>query len=122
MKQAVLEIRKLIHPRAVFSLKIGGKNISNDLVSNVMQFFFLYVTIFSVSGIAMTAMGLDLKSAFTSVAATIGNVGPGLGIVGPAGNYSTIAGQGKILLSFLMLLGRLEIYTVFVMFSPSFWE
>ncbi len=112
----------MIHPRAVFSLKIGGKNISNDLVSNVMQFFFLYIAIFAVSGIAMTAMGLDLKAAFTSVAATFGNVGPGLGLVGPASNYSMVPGQGKLLLSFLMLLGRLEIYTVFVMFSPSLWE
>lgn len=122
LRQGVLEIRKLIHPRAVFSLKIGGKNISNELVSNVMQFFFLYVVIFAISGIAMTAMGLDLKDAFTSVAATFGNVGPGLGLVGPAGNYSMITSQGKLLLSFLMLLGRLEIYTVFVMFSPSLWE
>jgi hypothetical protein len=122
LRQGILEIRKLIHPRAVFSLKIGGKNISNELVSNVMQFFFLYVAIFAVSGIAMTAMGLDLKTSFTSVAATFGNVGPGLGLVGPAGNYSLVPGQGKLLLSFLMLLGRLEIYTVFVMFSPSLWE
>ncbi|MGB4504885.1 MAG: TrkH family potassium uptake protein [Syntrophaceticus sp.] len=122
LKQGVLEVRKLIHPRGVFTVKIDGKNISHDLVSNVMQFFFFYVVIFAVSGIAMTAMGLDLKTAFTSVAATFGNVGPGLGLVGPAGNYAAITGQGKILLSFLMLLGRLEIYTVFVMFSPSLWE
>lgn len=122
MKQSVLEIRKMIHLRAVFSLKIGGKKISNDLVSNVAQFFFLYIAIFAVSGIVMTAMGLDLKSAFTSVAATFGNVGPGLGVVGPASNYSMVTSQGKLFLSFLMLLGRLEIYTVLVMITPRFWK
>lgn len=122
LRQGIVEIRKLIHPRAVFSLKVGGKNISGDLVSNVLLFFFFYITIFAVSGVIMTAMGLDLKSAFTSVAATFGNVGPGLGLVGPAGNYALIPNQGKIILSFLMLLGRLEIYTIFVIFSPSLWE
>lgn len=122
LKQGAVEIRKLIHPRAVLSPKIEGNNISLELVSNVQQFFFLYITIFIISGIIMTAMGLDLITAFTSVAATIGNVGPGLGEVGPAGNYAHLAGQGKILLSFLMLLGRLEIYTVFALFMGRFWR
>ncbi|NPV27977.1 MAG: TrkH family potassium uptake protein [Firmicutes bacterium] len=122
LRQGALEMKRLIHPRAVFALKIEGKSLSEDLVINVLQFFFLYLTIVGVFTIVMTATGLDLITAFTSVAATFGNVGPGLGLVGPASNYSMISGTGKLLLSFLMLLGRLEIYTVLVLFSLSFWK
>lgn len=119
LKQGVVEVRRTVHPRAVSSPKINGNNISLEMVSSVQQFFFLYIMIFIISGIIMTAMGLDLVTAFTSVATTLGNVGPGLGEVGPAGNFAHIAGQGKIFLSILMLLGRLEIYTVFALFATK---
>ena len=122
LKEGVVEIRKLIHPRAVISPKIEGKTISVELVNNIQQFFFLYVIIFVISGIIMTAMGLDLTSAFTSVAASLTNVGTGPGAAGSAVTYADLADQGKFFLSFLMLLGRLEIYTVFIIFSPSLWE
>jgi trk system potassium uptake protein TrkH len=115
LKQTVLEIKKLVHPRAVFSLKIGGKQVSEDSVSNVTQFFFLYIAIMAVSTVVITAMGFDLMAAFNYAAASITNLGL-------AGDFSVISGAGKLYLSFLMLLGRLEIYTVFVMFSPSFWK
>lgn len=122
LKQGALEIKKLIHPRAVFSLKMEGKSLPENLVLNVLQFFFLYIIIAILATIIMAATGLDLVSAFTSVAATLGNVGPGLGAVGPASNYAMLPSFGKILLSILMLLGRLEIYTVLVLFSISFWK
>jgi len=115
LKQTVLEIKKLIHPRAVFSLKIGGKQVSNEIVSNVTQFFFLYVSIVVVSSVALTGMGLEMMTAFDYVAASFGNLGL-------AGDFSVLPGAGKFLLGFLMLLGRLEIYTVIVMFAPSFWK
>jgi trk system potassium uptake protein TrkH len=115
LKQTVLEIKKLVHPRAVFSLKIGGKQVSEDIVSNVTQFFFLYIVIMAVSSVVMTAMGFDLMVAFNYVAASITNLGL-------AGDFPVIPSAGKLYLSFLMLLGRLEIYTVFVMFSPSYWK
>ncbi len=122
LKQGVVEIRKLIHPRAVISPKIQGKTISLEPVNNIQQFFFLFIIIFAISGIIMTAMGLDLTSAFTSVAASLTNVGTGPGAAGSAITYADLPYQGKFFLSFLMLLGRLEIYTVFVIFSPSLWE
>ncbi|HBG21730.1 MAG: potassium transporter TrkG [Syntrophaceticus sp.] len=115
LKQAVLEIKKLVHPRAVFSLKIGGKQVPADTISNVTQFFFLYIAIVAVSCVVMTAFGFDLMTAFNYVAASITNLGL-------AGDFSVIPDAGKLYLNFLMLLGRLEIYTVFVMFSPSFWK
>lgn len=115
LKQTVLEIKKLVHPRAVFSLKIGGKQVSEDIVSNVTQFFFLYIVIMAVSSVVMTAMGFDLMVAFNYAAASITNVGL-------TGDISVIPATGKILLNFLMILGRLEIYTVFVILFPSFWK
>jgi trk system potassium uptake protein TrkH len=115
LKQTLLEIKKLVHPRAIFSLKISGKQVSEDIVSNVTQFFFLYIVIMAVSSVVMTAMGFDLMVAFNYVAASITNLGL-------AGDFSVIPSAGKLYLSFLMLLGRLEIYTVFVMLSPRFWK
>jgi trk system potassium uptake protein TrkH len=103
LKQTVLEIKKLVHPRAVFSLKIGGKQVSEDIVSNVTQFFFLYIVIMAVSSVVMTAMGFDLMVAFNYVAASITNLGL-------AGDFPVIPSAGKLYLSFLMLLGRLEFF------------
>ncbi len=119
LKQGLVEIKRMVHPRMVLSPKLEGNHISSELVSNVQQFFFLYIAIFMISVIIITSMGVDLVSGFTAVATTLGNVGPGLGEVGPAGSFAHIASQGKILLSVLMLLGRLEIYTVFALFSAG---
>lgn len=122
LKQSLLELQKVVHPRAIMSLKIGGKNVPTDIVINILQFFFIYMLIAVVGTVLMALLGLDLTSAFTAVAATLGNVGPGLGKVGPAQNYSFMPDTGKYLLSFFMLLGRLELYTVLVLILPSFWK
>jgi trk system potassium uptake protein TrkH len=122
LKQSRIELQRAMHPRAILNAKINGKSISSDMVMNVQQFFFIYIAITAVSVVIMSAMGLDLISAFTSVAATIGNIGPGLGRVGPTQNYSFVPAVGKYYLSFLMLLGRLELFTVLVLFLPSFWK
>jgi trk system potassium uptake protein TrkH len=104
------------------SLKIGGKNVPNDIVINILQFFFIYMLITVFGTVFMALLGLDLTSAFTAVAATLGNVGPGLAKVGPVQNYSFIPATGKYMLSIFMLLGRLELYTVLVLILPSFWK
>ncbi|MCR4442076.1 MAG: TrkH family potassium uptake protein [Peptococcaceae bacterium] len=122
LKQCRLELQKAMHPRAILTAKIDGKSIHNEVLINVLQFFFIYMAITGISTVLMAALGLDLVSAFTSVAATLGNVGPGLGSVGPACNYSFVPLPGKFYLAFLMLLGRLELYTVLVIFLPSFWK
>lgn len=122
LKQTKLELQRCLHPRAILSLKINGKNVEQDEVSNILQFFFIYITLGFLSTIFMSFLGLDLVTAFTSVATTIGNVGPGLNLVGPTQNFSFIPAVGKFYLSFLMLLGRLELYTVLVLFLPSFWR
>jgi len=121
-KQAALELKKAIHPRIITQLKVGEKIIPDSIVVNILQFFFIYMVLFMLSSAVMTGFGLDILSAMTSVAATLGNVGPGLGLVGPARNYSFVPDLGKFFLAFLMLLGRLELYTVLVIFSPHFWK
>lgn len=122
LKQFRVELQRAMHPRAIISAKIDGKPISSDVIMNVQQFFFIYMAVTAISVVFMSALGLDLISAFTSVVATITNVGPGLGKVGPAQNYGFIPAVGKYYLSFLMLLGRLELYTLLVLFLPSFWK
>jgi len=122
LKQSVLQFRKHFHPRAVFSLKVCGKSFPEDILITVLQFFFIYIVLVVTGTLVMTGFGLDLVSALTSVLATLGNIGPGFGAVGPAQNYAFLPAAAKYVLSFLMLVGRLEIYTVLVLFLPSFWQ
>lgn len=121
-KQGLAELRKLLHPRAVIPVRIDGRSVPQDVVVNILGFLFLYIGLLFLSTLALTLMGLDILTAFSSVAASIGNIGPGLGAVGPAANYQHIPLAGKWLLSFCMLAGRLEIYTVLVIFTRDFWE
>ena len=122
LKQAYREIHKLIHPKAITPIRLGDKTVSEEVMRNITGFFFLYVFIFVICTFIMSVLGLDIVSAMASVAATLGNVGPGLGLVGPAQTYALIPPLGKITLILCMLLGRLEIYTVLIMVVPEFWK
>jgi len=122
IKNSALELKRLIHPQAIIPVKLNRKSVPNDIVSKVMAFFLIYMMIFAFGTLVMSIIGLDFESAIGSTAATLGNIGPGLGLVGPTGNYATIPDIGKWFLSFLMLLGRLELFTVLIIFAPSFWR
>ncbi|MGI6604929.1 MAG: TrkH family potassium uptake protein [bacterium] len=122
VRSARREVYKLLHPRAVVPVRYSGVVVPESVISNVHGFFLLYVLIFLGGTLALTTMDLDLVTAFSAAAATLGNIGPGLSAVGPATNYSFIAPAGKYLLSFLMLLGRLEIFSVLTVLSPHFWR
>jgi len=121
IKYTLSELVRSIHPRLVRSLKINNNSVDDKIVINTFIFFFAYISIVGISTIVMSSFGLDLESALTSVLACIGVIGPGLGIVGPAMNYADIPVMGKYFLVFLMLIGRLEIFTVFVLFYPKNW-
>ncbi len=121
-KQTILELRHHLHPRAVIPLKINGEVVEQEKVMTILQFFFVYIALILAGVFFMSFQGLDFVTAFTSVAAALGNVGPGLGAVGPASNFGFISDAGKYFLSFYMLLGRLELFTVLVLFLPSFWR
>lgn len=122
LKYGLAELRKLLHPQAVIPIRLGGKSVPGEVMTNILVFFLLYMVAFIVATVAMTLLGLDMVSASASVAATIGNIGPGLGSVGPMDNYAHIPAVGKWVLSGCMLLGRLEIYTVLVLLVPEFWK
>ncbi len=119
-KQSQREMSRLIHPSALLSLKLGGRPISDSVMNAVWAFFSLYITCFAALGVVMAATGLDWVTAFSSVAACINNLGPGLGDV--AANYSGVGTIGKWTLSFAMLLGRLELFTLLVLFTVTFWR
>ncbi len=116
------ELFALIHPHAVKQIKIGGKPVSDDIMRSILGFLALYMSIFAFCAILLAGMGVDFVTSFGAVAATIGNIGPGFGLVGPVENYAQIPCLGKWLLIWCMLLGRLEIYTVIILLVPEFWR
>jgi len=122
VKHGYREIFRLIHPHAVRPIKLGGKAVPEEILNSVWGFFILYLTLFIVAVIIMSFIGLDIITSFASVAATIGNVGPGLGLVGPISNYLSVPDPGKWTLILCMVLGRLEIYTVIIMLAPAYWR
>ncbi|MCP4727827.1 MAG: TrkH family potassium uptake protein [bacterium] len=122
LKYGIAELKKMIHPDAVVPVRFNNRPVSQDVVTKILGFFLLFVLLFVLSTLIMTMMGLDLLTALGSVAASLGNIGPGLGEVGPTDNYANIPVAGKMLLSFLMLIGRLEVFTILVIFHPSFWK
>jgi trk system potassium uptake protein TrkH len=121
-KYCYKELFGLLHPRAVVNVKIGGKTVSDDVIRSILGFLALYTGLFVVCSVMLAGMGVDIITSISAVASAIGNVGPGLGMVGPMGNYSTIPEMGKWLLVWCMLLGRLEIYTVIIFLVPEFWR
>lgn len=121
-KYTAVELFKLVHPRSVRTVKVDQRIVTSDVLMNTMLFFFLYIVIIGLGTAAMGAIGLGLLEALTSVMTTLGNCGPGLGAVGPASNFSAVPAAGKWVLSFCMLIGRLEIFTVLVLFFPNIWR
>ncbi len=116
------ELRRLLHPQAVVAVKIAKQTVPPAVVNHVLGMTLLYMGIFAVASGVMAGLGMDLITSASSVAATLGNIGPGLAQVGPSGHYADIPGAGKCVLIFCMLAGRLEIYTVFVLLFPDFWK
>jgi len=121
-KHAYRELKRIIHPRGVYAVKLGGRAVPDEILNTVWGFLGLYLLLFVSGFLAMGALGLDLTTSFAAVAATIGNIGPGLGAVGPTDNYAAIPVAGKWILSACMLLGRLEVYTVIILMVPEFWR
>lgn len=122
LKTARREVAKIIHPRAIHTVKIGGKVVDEQTLSETMAFFFIYLAIFAVSFLIVALDGKDLTSTVTSVIAAISNIGPGLEVVGPMGNYSSFSGLSKVVLSFCMIAGRLELIPMLILFSPQAWR
>lgn len=120
VKQGLRELSQLIHPNAVMPLKIGRRRVPAKVVSAVWSFMAVYMFSFTILLLLLMITGLDFLTAFSSVIATLNNLGPGLG--GVAANFSSVSDAGLGLLSFSMLLGRLEIFTLLILFTPAFWK
>lgn len=122
LKLVKREFSKIFHPRAVIPIKKGDRILPNDIVASITSFFILYIIVFVLGTIIISLEGIDLESSAGAVAATLGNIGPGFGLVGPAQTYSHFSPYSKILLSLFMLLGRLELFTILALFAPTTWE
>lgn len=122
IKNSLLEFRRLIHPHAIIPVRLNHRTVSQNIVFVIISFFLFYLATFVVGVVLMSFIGLDFVSAIGASASSLGNIGPALGSVGPVENYSQIPDVGKWILGFLMLLGRLELFTVLIIFSPSFWK
>lgn len=122
LKNGNAELRKLIHPKAILPVRYNNRTVPQDIINNILAFFVLFVTTFVVATIIMTTLGMDIISAMGAVIASLSNIGPGLGSVGPIDNYSHIHSAGKWILSFCMIIGRLELFTALVIFTKVYWK
>lgn len=116
------EIRQSVHPRAVLPLRVGNRIIEPPMVRKILSFFMLYALLFLLGAVILTALGVDAVSALGASIATLGSIGPAIGEFGPTSNYAGLPEIGKWLLSALMLIGRLELFTVLVLFSIPYWK
>jgi trk system potassium uptake protein TrkH len=121
-KQAGREFIKLLHPDAVNPMKIGGHVLPNAIVFSVLGFIFLYFMSVSILTFILLISGMDFISAFSAIIACINNAGPGLGVVGPASNFGVLTDFQTWICTLAMLLGRLEIFTFLILFTPQFWR
>ena len=121
-KNTFLEFKRILHPNAVISLKINNEIVRGRTITHIMIFLLLYIATFCVGSVIMTYMGYDILTSIGAVATCLGNVGPGIGKVGPVFNFGWLSGEAKFLLSILMLLGRLELFTMLVILTPHFWR
>ena len=119
----VNQLKKIIYPRGIFFIKYDGNNVDDKFMSSIISFIYLYIIIFFFITALLSLSGLDFVTSISAAATSISNVGPGLGtIIGPNGNFSQLPDFSKWVLSFGMILGRLELFAILVLFLPSFWQ
>jgi trk system potassium uptake protein TrkH len=122
LKQTAMELRKHLHPRAVLLARVGRRAVKQEVLANVIGFVLLYGLLWVSGAMALALLGIDFLTSLGASAATVGNIGPGLGGVGPTDNYGWFSDPALGVMSFLMLVGRLEIYTVLLLFHPETWK
>jgi trk system potassium uptake protein TrkH len=122
VRQAQREMKQIVHPSAVLPIRVGGQVIPERIIASVLAFIFLYFMTVALMTFLLLISGMELIPAFSSIVASINNMGPGIGPTGPAGNYQGLSDFQTWVCTFTMLLGRLEILSVLVLFSPAFWR
>jgi len=122
LKNSYFEFKRIMHPKALIPVRMNNRAVDPKIIANIQAFIVVYIIIFVIGTILMSSMGLDLDTSMGAVIACLGNIGPGIAGVGPANNFFAIPDSGKWLLSVFMLIGRLELFTVLVLFTPHFWK
>ncbi len=122
VKSSIAEVKKLVHPRAIYPVRFNGRSVSPEIIQSVQSFLVLYMAIFALASVALAFCGLDIVTAGSAAVTALSNVGPGFGSVGAVENFGHLSGTAKWILTFCMLVGRLEIYTVLVLFSRTYWR
>ena len=122
IKNSLLEFKKLLHPNAIIPVRYDGTSVSRPIIFTILSFFVLYMLIFISSAVVFSLFGLDFSSAMSAAASCLGNVGPALGSLGPVNNYANLSDAAQLFCAFLMLIGRLELFTVLILFTPYFWK
>ena len=122
IKNGLLEFRRTLHPRAILPVRYNTKAIQQPIVFNILAFFILYMLSFIIGVLVFSWLGLDFKTALGGAASSLGNVGPALGDLGPVQNYAELSSPAKWWSAFLMLIGRLELFTVLILLTPYFWR
>ncbi|MBL4593588.1 MAG: TrkH family potassium uptake protein [Flavobacteriales bacterium] len=122
MKNGFLEFKRKLHPNAIVPVNLNGHVVSSKIIYNLLAFVFFYLFMFVLGSIVMAFLGVDFMEAISAVATSLGNVGPGIGKLGPSGNFYNLPDAAKWVLAFLMLLGRLELFTIAILFTPYFWK
>lgn len=122
LKNSFLEFKKTLHPNAIIPVRIDGKAVKQNIVFNILSFFVIYMLIFIISSVLLTFFGLDFVSAIGAAASSLGNIGPAIGSVNPVANFNHLTDAAKWFCAFLMLIGRLELFTVLILFTPFFWR
>ncbi|MDF1517644.1 MAG: potassium transporter TrkG [Lutibacter sp.] len=122
IKSSFYEFKKLLHPNAIIPVRYDGGGVPKTIIYNILSFFILYMLIFIISSVILTLFGLDFMSAIGAAASSLGNIGPAIGTLGPVDNYAHLSIPAKWFCSFLMLIGRLELFTVLILFTPFFWK
>lgn len=121
-KNSYLEFKRIVHPSAIIPLRINREVVPGKIITHVFNFLLLYLMFFVVGSVVLAMLGLDFMTAIGAMATSLGNVGPGIGDVGPTDNFAGLSDSVKLFLTFVMLVGRLEIFTVLVLFTPYFWR
>ena len=122
LKNSFLEFKKALHPNAIIPVRLDGKSVPHTIVFNILSFFIIYMLIFILASVVLTLFGLDFMSALGAAASSLGNIGPAIGSVSPVDSYAHLSDAAKWFCSFLMLIGRLELFTVLILFTPFFWR
>ena len=121
-KNSYLEFKRIVHPQAIIPLRLNGQLVPGRIITHIFNFLLLYLILFVIGSVFLSMLGLDFETAIGAMATSLGNVGPGIGKVGPVDNFAWLSAPVKIFLSFIMIVGRLEIFTILVLFTPYFWR